>query len=98
MANNIENVERKNLESEREETVGSLTLQPNTKGEVQAVAHDLSIRQERDTERVTYHEIPGLRHETRDVLKQLNSNIQLLEDVGGRLSFVLAELRGLIRK
>lgn len=48
--------------------------------------------------RRSYHEIPGLQHETRDVLKQLNFNVQLLEDMCGRLGFVLTEVRGLIRR
>jgi hypothetical protein len=46
----------------------------------------------------SYHEMPGLRHETRDVLKQLDANIQLLEDLGGRLSFVMNEVRGTMRR
>jgi hypothetical protein len=45
-----------------------------------------------------YHEIPGLRHETRDVLKQLDYNVQLMEDLCGRLGFVLSEVRTLIRR
>ncbi len=45
-----------------------------------------------------YHELPGLRHETKDVLQQMEANIRNLEDLGGRLGFVLAELRGLIRR
>lgn len=45
-----------------------------------------------------YHEFPGLKHETKDVLKQLEGNIALLEDLGGRLSFVLAEVRSLMRR
>ena len=47
---------------------------------------------------LAYVELPGLRHETRDVLKSLESNIQLLEDAGGRLSYVLSEVRTLIRR
>jgi hypothetical protein len=46
----------------------------------------------------SYHEIAGLKHETRDVLKQLNLNIRTLEDLSGRLGFVLSEVRSLIRK
>ncbi|HMN67755.1 MAG TPA: hypothetical protein PKC28_04375 [Bdellovibrionales bacterium] len=42
--------------------------------------------------------LPRVRVETRDVLQQLNSNIQLLEDLGGRLSFMLTEVRSLIRR
>ena len=49
-------------------------------------------------ERLGYQEIPGLRHETKDVLKQLHNNIQLLEDLGGRLGFVMSEIRSLIRR
>lgn len=45
-----------------------------------------------------YHEIAGLRHETRDVLKQLDHNVQTMEDLCGRLGFVLSEVRGLIRR
>jgi len=52
----------------------------------------------RATERLGYHELPGLRHETKDVLKQLHSNIQMLEDLGGRLGFVMTEVRSVIRR
>jgi hypothetical protein len=45
-----------------------------------------------------YREVPGLRHETKDVLRQLEANVQSLEDLGGRLTYVLCELRGLIRR
>ena len=48
--------------------------------------------------RPSYSEIPGLRHETKDVLQQLHTNIQLLEDLGGRLGFMMTEIRGLIRR
>ena len=56
-----------------------------------------SVRESGRSE-LAYVELPGLRHETRDVLKQLESNIQLLEDIGGRLSYVLSEVRTLIRR
>lgn len=52
----------------------------------------------RSNERAGYHELPGLRHETKDVLKQLQNNIQLLEDLGGRLGFVMSEVRSVIRR
>ncbi len=45
-----------------------------------------------------YQELPGLRHETKDVLKQLQNNIALLEDLGGRLGFVMSEVRSVIRR
>lgn len=45
-----------------------------------------------------YNEIPGIRHETKDVLKQLDANLRTLEDLGGRLGYVLSEVRGLIRR
>lgn len=45
------------------------------------------------------NEVPAaLRHETKDVLKQLHANINHLEDLGGRLSYVLGEVRSLIRR
>ncbi len=52
----------------------------------------------REPVRASYQELPGLRHETKDVLKQLQTNIQLLEDLGGRLGFMMTEIRGLIRR
>ena len=54
----------------------------------------------RSTERVapSYQELPGLRHETKDVLKLLQQNIQLLEDLGGRLGFIMTEVRSVIRR
>ena len=44
-----------------------------------------------------YREVPGLRHETKDVLKQLHANIELIDDMSRRLSFVLNEVRTLVR-
>lgn len=38
-----------------------------------------------------------LRHETKDVLKQLSANVASLEDLSGRLSFMMSELRSLIK-
>ncbi|NJM10469.1 MAG: hypothetical protein HC883_06390 [Bdellovibrionaceae bacterium] len=52
----------------------------------------------RSNERIGYHELPGLRHETKDVLKQLHNNIQMIEDLSGRLGFVMSEIRSLIRR
>jgi hypothetical protein len=46
----------------------------------------------------SFNELPALGHETRDVLKRLNSNLNYLEDLGGRLSFTLSEVRSLIRR
>ena len=46
----------------------------------------------------TYHEIPGLRPESKDVLQQMDANLRHLEDLTGRLSFVLTEVRSLIRR
>jgi hypothetical protein len=47
-------------------------------------------------------EYPVLRgelgYETRDVLRQLNSNLNQLENLVGHLSFVLSEVRGLVRR
>ncbi len=61
--------------------------------------NETSAREIVQTEReVSYRELPGLRHETKDVLKQLDSNIRLLEDLNGRLGFVLSEVRSLIRR
>ena len=72
--------------------MSTLTLQP--KNSAETTAREIS-RPEFDR---SYHELPGLRHETRDVLKQLDANIQLLEDLGGRLTFVLNEVRGVLRR
>lgn len=49
-------------------------------------------------ERVSYRELPGLRHETKDVLQQLHANVAMIEDLTGRLSFVMTEVRSLIRR
>lgn len=46
----------------------------------------------------SYQEVPGLRHETKDVLQQLQHNIRLLEDLGGRLGFLMVEIRSVIRR
>jgi len=75
-----------------ENRVSTLTLQPKPASEAQS---QKSARPELER---AYVELPALRHETRDVLKQLDANIQLLEDLGGRLSYMLGEVRSIIRK
>ena len=74
----------------RGEELNTLNLQSKNSNEAPA--------REIKSPSATYHELPSLRHETRDVLKQLDSNIQLLEDLNGRMSFMLTELRSLIRR
>jgi len=64
---------------------------PQTKEQKPSSTTDTSVRR-------LAHDLPGLRHETKDVLKQLQANIDLLEDLGGRLGFVLSEVRSLIRR
>lgn len=72
-----------------EETLNTLNLHNQVNGEKNTV---------REPVRASYQELPGLRHETKDVLKQLTTNIQLLEDLGGRLGFMMTEIRSLIRR
>jgi hypothetical protein len=72
--------------------LNSVNLQTKTIAEISP--RDVTVTR---TERA-YQEIPGLGHETRDVLKQLNANIMLLEDLSGRLSFVMGELSSIIRR
>lgn len=48
--------------------------------------------------RRTNQDFPGLGRETKDVLKQLNAHIDCLEDLEGRLIFVLGEVRSLVRR
>ncbi len=62
-------------------------------GEAPATA---AVKSEREPR--AYVEVPGLRPETKDVLKQLQSNIALLEDQCGRLSFLMTEIRSVIRR
>lgn len=64
-----------------------------SQGDSPATAAVKSEREQR-----AYVEVPGLRPETKDVLKQLQSNIALLEDQCGRLSFLLTEIRSVIRR
>jgi hypothetical protein len=71
-----------------ERTLNTLNLQNQPKVVESAV---------RETVRPAYTELPGLR-QTKDVLQQLNTNIQLLEDLGGRLGFMMTEIRSLIRR
>jgi hypothetical protein len=86
-----------NIEIVRGDDVNTLTtLQPkNQSGETTATAREVSRPA---GERSSYHELPGLHHETRDVLKQLDANINLLDDLSGRLSFVLNEVRTMVRR
>ncbi|MBX3022048.1 MAG: hypothetical protein KF799_10260 [Bdellovibrionales bacterium] len=59
---------------------------------------DTSAAPVREPSRRTAEALPALRHETKDVLKQLHANINYLEDLGGRLGFVLSEVRSVIRR
>lgn len=43
-------------------------------------------------------DVLGIHHEAKDVLKQLQTNVQLLEDLSGRIAFVLTEVRSLIKR
>jgi hypothetical protein len=73
-----------------ENTLSTINLKP--------VANAEPVVRPAVTERVSYRELPGLRHETKDVLQQLHANIQMIEDLSGRLSFVMGEVRSLIRR
>ena len=43
-----------------------------------------------------YHEIGG-HHQPKDLLQQLKANLQQLEDLEGRMQFMMSEIRGLTR-
>ena len=73
-----------------ESTVNTINLKP--------VANAEPVVRPAVVERVSYRELPGLRHETKDVLQQLSANIQMIEDLTGRLGFVMSEVRSLIRR
>jgi hypothetical protein len=73
-----------------ENTLNTINLKP--------VANAEPVVRPAVAERVSYRELPGLRHETKDVLQQLHANIQMIEDLSGRLSFVMSEVRSLIRR
>ncbi len=50
-------------------------------------------------EHYAYHEIAGDKHLVRvDVLEQLKSNIAQLEDLHGRLRFMMGEVRSLLKR
>ena len=61
-------------------------------------SHDVSLLIREDSARRPAHDLPVLRPETKDVLKQLNANLNQLEDLTGRLGFVLTEVRSLLRR
>lgn len=45
-----------------------------------------------------YVESPSLNPSSMDVLNQFQANMATLEDINGRLRFMMTEIRGLIRK
>lgn len=59
-------------------------------------APEAPLKEQRRTS--IYRELPGLPSETKDVLKQLQANIQSLEELAGRLNFVMSEVRSAIRR
>jgi hypothetical protein len=73
-----------------ENTLSTINLKP--------VANVEPVVRPAVAERASSRELPGLRHETKDVLQQLHANIQMIEDLNGRLSFVMGEIRSLIRR
>ena len=85
---NVSNRDSDFDDDEQENTLNTLNLQsqPNVENPL------------RESPRISYQELPGLRHETKDVLKQLHKNIQSLEDLSGRLGFMMTEIRTLIRR
>lgn len=46
---------------------------------------------------IIYREVPGFENDAHDVLQQLNANLNKLEDLYGRLHFVLVEVQSNIR-
>lgn len=46
----------------------------------------------------TYSDSPNAHATSMDVLKQFQANMATLEDLNGRLRFMMTEIRGLIRK
>ena len=40
----------------------------------------------------------GLRHETKDVLQQMQSHLNQLEDLSARLGFILTDVRSVVRR
>ncbi|MCB0367254.1 MAG: hypothetical protein H6624_14560 [Bdellovibrionaceae bacterium] len=48
--------------------------------------------------RPAYHEIPEAQSEQVDVLAQMKANLDQLEDIQGRLRFVMGEIRSITRK
>ncbi len=78
------------VKRDEENTLNTINLKSLAKTD--SNSHTLNV------ERASYREIPGLRHETKDVLQQLHTNIQMLEDLGGRLGFVMSEVRSIIRR
>lgn len=62
-----------------------------------SVSHPGSTRQEKQNTRA-YVESPTIHPASLDILKQFQANMNTLEDLNGRLRFVMAEIRGVIRK
>lgn len=48
--------------------------------------------------RPAYHEIPEAQSEQVDVLAQMKANLDQLEDLQGRLRYVMGEIRAITRK
>lgn len=60
---------------------------------------DTSVMQEaRPSFRQTYHEIADRHVVETDVIEQLRSNIAQLEDLHGRMKFMMAEVSYLLKK
>lgn len=73
--------------------MNTINLNPHANSELPLRDSSVSVKGER-----AYHDLPGFRSEAKDVLQQLQANISLLEDKCGRLSFMMGEVRSVIRR
>lgn len=56
------------------------------------------IQNEESAKVYVYREVPGIESDRLDILEQLNANLDQLEELHGRLRFVMAEVRSILKK
>ncbi len=62
------------------------------------VVREETAKENSNSTAYVYREVPGLDADRLDILEQLKANLDQLEDLHGRLRFVMAEVRGVLNK
>ena len=75
-----------------------MSMEEQIKRQVTAIGASSSYVEDAEPTRSRYNELPDSISSELDVIEQLKSNINQLEDLHGRMQYMMGELKGLVRK